>query len=305
MLSCARSILAEGSGSIAEGGLLVSIKSISRLFRGLLPELCGMFPTRSAMYASNEMAKRMLMNNDYFYYLTTNNNSNTNNSNINNSTNETEHYGTKQETTPIIALSGALSGIAEAIVVTPFQVVKVRLQSKEHLGNYTNSYDCLQKVYRQEGLWAFTNGLSATIGRNSVFNCVYFTVIYQIKQVVPISTTSESKVGRMLHSLGSGFVGGFVATMFNAPFDMVKSRIQAQQSHYYSNGSSSKSGGAVMMRKKVEYTSTLQALVKIAKSEGVLALYKGFTPKALRMATGGAVAVTAFETICDIAHALE
>ena len=29
--------------------------------------------------------------------------------------------------------------------------------------------------------------------------------------------------------------------------------------------------------------------------------YKGFTPKALRMGMGGAVAVTTFEAVCEIA----
>jgi len=164
-------------------------------------------------------------------------------------------------------------------------VVKVRLQAKEHLGKYANSLDCVQKLCREEGLLAFSNGLSATIGRNSVFNCVYFTVMYKIKQVSP--TPQDSKVKATVHSLVTGFVGGVMATMCNAPFDVVKSRIQAQNS------------------KSMEYTSTIQALMKIGRTEGLTALYKGFQPKALRMGIGGAVAVTAFESVCEIAHSFE
>mmetsp|Transcript_1099 Transcript_1099/g.2288 ORF Transcript_1099/g.2288 Transcript_1099/m.2288 type:complete len:127 (-) Transcript_1099:141-521(-) len=58
IISCAREILAEES---AGGGTTMKV---SRLFRGLLPELCGMFPTRSVMYSSNEMAKRLLLGNN-------------------------------------------------------------------------------------------------------------------------------------------------------------------------------------------------------------------------------------------------
>eukprot|EP00985_Skeletonema_marinoi_P015447 scaffold7986_cov70-Skeletonema_marinoi.AAC.1 len=171
-----------------------------------------------------------------------------------------------EETTSIIALSGAFSGVAEAAVVTPFQVAKVRLQAKEHLGKYANSLDCVQK--------------------NSVFNCVYFTVMYKIKQVSP--TPQDSKVKATVHSLVTGFVGGVMATMCNAPFDVVKSRLQAQCPNSTS----------------MEYTSTVQALMKIGRSEGLTALYKGFQPKALRMGIGGAVAVT-FESVCEIAHSFE
>ena len=262
IFSCAKEILTEKSSGATTAGIGSNIK-VSRLFRGLLPELCGMFPTRSVMYSSNELAKRVLLGNT------------TNGTTMN------------EETTSVIALAGAFSGVAEACATTPFQLVKVRLQAKEHLGKYTNSFDCVQKVLREEGIMAFSNGLSATMGRNGVFNCVYFTVMYKIKQYSP--TPQDSKVKATLHSLVTGFIGGVMATMCNAPFDVVKSRIQAQCPNTQS----------------LEYTSTIQALAKIGKTEGISALYKGFTPKALRMGIGGAVAVTAFEAVCEIAHSFD
>lgn len=237
ILSCAREV-------IGEGGVL-------RLYRGLLPELCGMFPTRSTMYASNEVAKRTLMGKN----------------------------GT--ETAAVAGASGVFAGIAEAVVVTPFQVVKVRLQAKEHLGKYKNSFDCVRKLLRQEGPRAFSIGMPTTMFRNSVWNGVYFTTMFGIKSSFP--APQGSKLGSVVHSLVTGFVGGVSATMCNAPLDVVKSRIQAQSPT------------------NVQYTSTLQALLSIGKNEGPQALYKGFKPKAIRMGTGGAVAVTTFEAICEIA----
>ena len=222
-----------------------------------------MFPTRSVMYSSNELAKRILLGSDNVIGVR-----------------EEE----KQVTASIVALSGAFSGVAEAAVVTPFQVVKVRLQAKQHLGKYRNSFDCVQKVLREEGILAFSNGMPATIGRNSIFNCVYFTVMYKIKEVSP--KPDDSKFKSTLHSLVTGFIGGVAATMCNAPFDVVKSRIQAQ------------------CPSNIEYTSTLQALTTIGRTEGPTALYKGFQPKALRMGIGAAVAVTVFEAVCEIAREL-
>jgi len=72
-----------------------------------------------------------------------------------------------------------------------------------------------------------------------------------------------------------------------ATIDVAKSRIQAQNS-----------------KNIMEYTSTIQALMKIGRTEGLTALYKGFQPKALRMGIGGAVAVTAFEAVHEIANSL-
>lgn len=84
ILSCAREVVAETG-------------SVLRLYRGLFPELCGMFPTRSTMYASNEVAKRMLSG--------------------------LSDHG--KETALIAGAAGSASGVAEAFVVTPFQVRQV------------------------------------------------------------------------------------------------------------------------------------------------------------------------------------
>ena len=242
------SILTAARDVVAEGGVL-------RLYRGLLPELCGMFPTRSVMYASNEMAKRALLNQGI----------------------------ANEETVMIAGTSGFLSGIAEATIANPFQIIKVRLQSKEHLGRYSNTLDCVQTVIREEGILAFAIGIKATILRNSIWNGVYFATIFCIKDQKMVSVDNLSNFQSTCYSLLTGFIGGVTATSFNAPFDVLKSRIQGQ------------------CPQNAQYKSTFDALIKIGKSEGVAGLYKGFTPKAMRMGIGGAVAVTTFEAVCEIA----
>ena len=57
-------------------------------------------------------------------------------------------------------VSGAFSGIPEALTVTPFQVVKVRLQAKENLGLYRSTWHCITKVLRSEGPAAFATGVT-------------------------------------------------------------------------------------------------------------------------------------------------
>ncbi|KAL7467086.1 hypothetical protein ACHAXS_007355 [Conticribra weissflogii] len=233
ILSCARDIIAEGG--------------VMRFYRGLLPELVGMFPTRSTMYASNEIAKRFLLRDG------------------------------GKETAILVGAAGGFSGIAEAVIVTPFQVIKIRLQSKDHLGRYKNSFDCVTKIFREEGIRAFGIGMPATMYRNSVWNAVYFSSMFLMKETFPVP--KQSKVKATTYSLVTGFIGGVTATMCNAPFDVIKSRMQGQ------------------CPSSVQYSSTFQTLMVIGNTEGFSGLYKGFTPKAIRMGAGGAVAVTAFEAV--------
>lgn len=89
---------------------------VSRFYRGVLPELAGMVPKSMSMYAAYDMSQRWLV----------------------------RHTSIDAVTTAFLA--GIASGPAEAIVVQPFQVVKVRMQAKEHLGRYSSSLDCAVQV---------------------------------------------------------------------------------------------------------------------------------------------------------------
>eukprot|EP00976_Prorocentrum_cordatum_P034621 704028-Prorocentrum_minimum.AAC.1 len=233
------------SSLMREGGAL-------RLYRGLLPEVAGGMPRSSAMYASQTYAQRQLT-----------------------------AWNGGQATTSVAVAAGIFAGVPEAVVATPFQVVKVRLQSIQHLNRYSNSLDCLRKVVAEEGVLALMQGLPTTCWRNSVWNGVYFGCMHLIKDVSdelrPTGTLAQT-----VYSLGIGFIGGAVATTCNAPFDVAKSRIQSEVT-----------AGPLCAERK--YHTTFQTLRRIAREEGWKAMYKGYTPKLLRMGVGGAVGITSFE----------
>jgi len=230
---------------VAEGGVL-------RLYRGLLPEVTGGMPRSSAMYASQSYAQRKLT-----------------------------AWNGGQSTTAVAVAAGLFAGVPEAVVATPFQVVKVRLQTIQHLNRYSNSVDCLKKVVAEEGVLALVQGLPTTCWRNSVWNGVYFGCMHLIKdksdELCPTGVFAQT-----VYSLAIGFVGGAVATTCNAPFDVAKSRIQSEVT----------AGPQGAGRK---YHSTFQTLRLVAREEGWKAMYKGYTPKLLRMGVGGAVGITSFE----------
>jgi len=231
---------------------LVKEGGVMGLYRGVLPEVAGGMPRSSAMYASQSYATRQLA-----------------------------AWNGGQATTSVAVTAGIFAGIPEAIVATPFQVIKVRLQAVQHLKRYKNSLDCFKKVCAEEGVLALMQGLETTCWRNSVWNGVYFGCMHLIKDVSEELRPSGA-LAQTVYSLGVGFVGGAVATTCNAPFDVAKSRIQSEVS-----------SGPLSAERK--YFTTFQTLRRILGEEGPRALYKGYTPKLLRMGIGGAVGITGFE----------
>lgn len=223
-----------------EGGFL-------RFYRGVGPEFCGMVPKNSSMYAAYEWTRRGLKRN------------------------------TALDDVTIAFLSGVVSGPAETVVVQPFQVVKVRMQTKEFNTRFTSSLDCAGHLLRSEGVGGFFRvGVSATLWRNTVWNSVYFGSMAKVRDTV--DTSKQSGWRRTLLDLASGFGCGMFATCFNAPFDVAKSRQQSQLP-----GSARPYGG------------TFSTLARIAREEGIAACYAGFQAKALRMGLAGLVGLSSFD----------
>ena len=131
---------------------------------------------------------------------------------------------------------------------------------------------------------AFTIGIGPTLYRNCVWNTVYFGTMHKLKTFLPEPST-DSHLMKSLYTLITGAAGAIFATCFNTPFDVVKSRFQSQLQ---------------VPGQPLKYKTTLQSLALIYKEEGLLACYKGFKPKAVRMAVGGAVAMTVFELFTRI-----
>lgn len=231
----------------SEGGLL-------RFYRGLLPELIGFIPKTNAQYMAYEYSRRHL----------------------------SSTYNHGECNAAICAASGYLAGHATAITVTPSQIIKVRLQSKDYLGLYRNTFDCYYKVLTQEGISSLMIGLGPTIWRNSTWNSIYFGLMYYIKNEILPTVQDKHSVYALSQTMISGFIGGVIATCFNAPFDVVKSRFQQQR-----------------INDPERYRSTLATLYQIYKQDGVKGCYRGIQPKIIRMGIGGAVSMATFEVICN------
>jgi solute carrier family 25 2-oxodicarboxylate transporter 21 len=130
-----------------------AIKGYLRIYRGVLSPLLGMMPKSAVWLATNERLKYLMIGEN------------------------------GKETAKVRFLAGFLSGWPEAAVVTPFDTVKVKLQSRRFSSQYQNSWDCMKGVIKQDGVIGLWRGLEPTLWRNGTWNGIYFTVIGYIREL--------------------------------------------------------------------------------------------------------------------------
>ncbi|XP_040557890.1 mitochondrial 2-oxodicarboxylate carrier isoform X1 [Gallus gallus] len=165
------------------------------------------------------------------------------------------------------AVAGLGSGLTEAIVVNPFEVVKVTLQANRNsFTEQPSSFVQAQQIIKTDGLGlhGLNKGLTATLGRHGVFNMVYFGFYFNVKNILPVNKDPNLE---FLRKFGIGLVSGTIASIINIPFDVAKSRIQGPQP----------------VPGEIKYRTCLKTMATVYKEEGFLALYKGLIPKIMRL----------------------
>ena len=90
-------------------------------------------------------------------------------------------------------MAGFFAGVTEGILVNPFEVIKVQLQSnRKKVKESPSTYAVTRKIIKHHGfgLNGLNKGLTATILRNAVFNSFYFGFYYSVKGYIPVNEDS-------------------------------------------------------------------------------------------------------------------
>ena len=123
---------------------------------------------------------------------------------------------TKKSTIPmtqsVAVLTGCAAGATESFLVTPFELVKIRLQDKA--STFTGPVDVLKQTLARSGPLGLYVGMEATFWRHVSWNGGYFGSIFQIRSLLP---KAESKSGELFNNFLSGSVGGAIGTALNTP----------------------------------------------------------------------------------------
>ena len=175
--------------------------------------------------------------------------------------------------------AGLISGLVEAVlVVTPFEVIKTRLQQQHGLDKallkYKGPIHCVTTIVKEEGLGALQKGVVPTMIRQGSNQAANFMAVKKLNQSLWDKYDGDGKTLPIWKTMVSGMLGGAAGPILNCPSDVVKTRLMSQ---------------VIKQGIQAKYTGFIQATVVIAREEGISALYKGLGVRLARVAPGQAI----------------
>ncbi len=182
--------------------------------------------------------------------------------------------------------AGVITGGVGALLGSPFQLLKVRMQTKG------NSLTAVGQQHDVAGVWqglrhlarggvpALVDGAGAGVVRVMVGSAVQLGTYDTVKH--HISTQLSLPPGLLVY-IASSVVSGACVTACMAPFDLVSTRIYNAPPHRYSG--------------------ITDAAIKTMRAEGASGLYKGAWALYLRLAPHSVITLVTFEFLKAAVHA--
>ena len=166
-------------------------------------------------------------------------------------------------------LFGMIAGGVGSVIGTPADLVMVRMTTdgrlpKSQQRSYKHVFDALYRVVKEEGVLSLWRGCGPTVARAVIANAAQLGTYSQVKQ--SLLTTCYFSDNILCHFIAS-MTSGVITTWASLPCDIIKVRIQSMK---HVDG-------------KPEYKNSIDALRVVIRKEGILSLWKGFTPCYFRL----------------------
>lgn len=121
-----------------------------------------------------------------------------------------------------------MAGATEAVaVVTPMEVVKIRLQAQHHsmadpldIPKYRNAGHAAYTVIREEGFFTLYRGVTLTAVRQATNQAVNFTAYTYMKNYAQSLQPNLKELPSYQHLI-LGLVSGAMGPLSNAPIDTI------------------------------------------------------------------------------------
>lgn len=167
------------------------------------------------------------------------------------------------------AAAGLTAGGLAAMIGNPADLALIRMQSDglkplAERKNYKSVIDALTSISKTEGVAALWAGAAPTVVRAMALNFGQLAFFSEAKQQL-----KDTSLSPRTQTLTASAVAGFFASFFSLPFDFVKTRLQKQ---------SRRPDGTL------PYKSMVDCFRTVAKEEGVLRFYRGFSTYYVRIA---------------------
>jgi len=199
-----------------------------------------------------------------------------------------------EDSTPIYLFSAIVAGVSVATITAPIWLVKTRMQLQRSGSNidvsknYLNSFDCVRRVYHEEGIRAFYKGLVASyIGvSESTIQFVLYEKFKSLlrrykKKKLEDDILAKHIILNPLEILGTASAAKLIASAATYPHEVVRTRLREQRS----------------TGKELKYKGFLHTLKLIASEEGIVGLYGGMGAHLIRVVPNAAIMFLTYEMV--------
>jgi len=191
----------------------------------------------------------------------------------------------EEETLYYNMVAGIAAGAISSSICNPTDVLKVRLQAqtKGTLSQKQRTmFSMFADIYQQEGFKGLYRGVGPTAQRASVIAGVELPVYDWCKRkFITLGILGDTAWNHFIASIVAGLAGAIASN----PIDVVKTRMMNQRNFK----------GAQQLENVIIYKSSLDCFYQTAKTEGFMALYKGFIPTFVRLCPWNIVFFMSFE----------
>jgi Mitochondrial carrier protein len=156
------------------------------------------------------------------------------------------------------ALGSACAGIVSRVFTHPIDTAKSRLQARNSSVAYTGTADVLTKTFRSEGIAGLYRGFGAILVGGTPGTITYLCT-YDIAKN-QLQNASNGQADFLVH-FGAGMIAETIACIIYVPVDVIKERLQVQHANSKNTNT---------------YKGSFDALKKIAQTEGLSGIYKGY-----------------------------
>jgi len=238
------------------------IEGIPGLFRGLIPNLVGVVPSRAIHFASYTTTKDLII----------------------------RHFNQDPDNPYVHMLSAASAGVVVPTVMNPVFLVKTRIQLETLGERQAIGYvDCISKIYKTEGIRGFYRGLTASF-LGIAETVIYFVMYERVKRMaierkanqLGLTLQEYKKQGHAFTPLTFLALSGgckLLASAITYPHEVVRTRMRERV-----NG-------------QCRYPHLWGAFKTIAKEEGIHGLYKGMGAHLIRVVPNTAIMFAVYEGV--------
>lgn len=165
---------------------------------------------------------------------------------------------------------GGTAAITASCVVHPIDLVKVRIQLFRTVNSagtvIPSPISMMRTMIAEEGFTSIYSGLSAAIARQASYGTARIGLHRSFSDA--LMKRNEGQPLPFFTKAASGMLSGSLAVCIGTPMDVALVRMQADSMK--------------PVEQRRNYSNVLTALLRIAREEGVAALYSGLAPNILR-----------------------